>query len=128
MPVYQLKNGAELSGSIEQILTVAKTMGETVDVSKLQGEIPPGYYNSQTKGLVPIKELNSYHLRNALLKSARTFLTDLINTKELTHQEFLAVYLNMNNSVHIAQLLEELKTRNDNVVTQKPTADVVQNS
>ena len=56
-------NGLEVTGTYEQIRAIGKAMGY---------ENPfEDYYFSESKGLILISEMDSRHLRNALLKMVR---------------------------------------------------------
>ena len=46
---YTLPNGVTLEGTIEQIRTIAKTLGYTVNFQ--------GYYESSTRGLAKMKQI-----------------------------------------------------------------------
>lgn len=66
-----LNNGMIVEGTLDQIQQVARTFGQTVPVDD-------GYhYNSSSKGLIRIADMETTHLRNALLKRYVTFVTNL---------------------------------------------------
>lgn len=54
-----LENGMVLDGTVEQISSVLTKMGLSGDGV---------FYHSKSKGLVVIKDMQSIHLRNAILK------------------------------------------------------------
>lgn len=54
-----LENGMTLEGTEEQIVSVMEKMGLSGDGM---------FYRSETKGLLLIREMQSLHLRNAILK------------------------------------------------------------
>ena len=66
---YTLPNGVTLEGTIEQIRTIAKTLGYTVNFQ--------GYYESSTRGLVKIADMETSHIRNAMSKLYREWVAEL---------------------------------------------------
>jgi len=67
---YTLPNGAKISGTLDQITTVAKALGYKVGNDGV-------HYNSSTKGLIRIVDMDSNHLKNALLKLHREWSESL---------------------------------------------------
>ncbi len=66
----KLLSGAVLDGTAEQIGVVLKALGEKGIGNGL-------YYFSETKGPVLITEMNSMHLRNAILKFYADWVKEL---------------------------------------------------
>lgn len=66
----KLTSGAVLNGTAEQIGVVLKAIGET-------GIGNGKYYFSESKGPVLIAEMNSIHLRNAILKFYSAWIENL---------------------------------------------------
>ena len=67
-----LSNGVVVEGTLEQIQQVASTFKSTIP------SLDDGtWYMSSTKGLVRIRDMETQHLRNALLKRYREFVSQL---------------------------------------------------
>lgn len=65
-----LPNGLVLEGTIDQIQTVSAKLGYTTDLSRT-------HYNSSHKGWLLISEMETSHIKNALLKLYREWITKL---------------------------------------------------
>lgn len=63
-----LANGMILEGTDEQVVSVMEKMGVSGDGI---------FYRSDSKGLVLIKEMQSLHLRNAILKIYKEWIDSL---------------------------------------------------
>lgn len=107
---YKLKSGAEVSGSIEEIMKVAKALGEILDLSKL-GAIPAGYYESSHDGLIKISDMNDMHIRNALLKLSKKHFETLGSQKSLSNKEFMKQYTELTDDKVVFDLFNELNKR-----------------
>jgi hypothetical protein len=106
---YKFKSGAEVEGTVEQILEVAKALGETVS---LDSALLTGYYVSEHSGLLKISEMQERHLRNALLKRAKKFYEELgKNSSSLTLPNFLENFTALVEDKVIYQLFAELAKR-----------------
>ena len=67
----RLSNGMEVEGTFEQIRKVAETFG-------IRNPFPADkYYESETKGLLLISDMETTHLRNAILKQYTTWVDSL---------------------------------------------------
>ena len=113
---YTFKGGSTVEGTLDQIMTVAAALGETVVLSKVSGitSIPKGYYNSSTKGLQAIKDMNAAHIKNALLKRARDYYESLVSFNIGTQSkktDFLQAFTSMVNDTQIQDLYTELAKR-----------------
>ena len=111
---YVFENGMKLTATLDQILETAEKLGFVVDFTKLPaGSIPRGYYPSESKGMVKIKDMNEYHIRRALLKRAKEFYSGEFfdRTKTLTNSEFLASFTSMAEDAIIEDLFTELESR-----------------
>ena len=109
---YKFKNGATAEGSAAQILDIAKSLGEVVDLTKLEGEVPRGYYLSEKNGLMEIKFMPDMHIRNALLKRSRVFFETLGGKhKSLSNEEFLREYVKLTDDTMVSDLFTELSAR-----------------
>lgn len=107
---YKFPTGLEVSGSIEEIEKIAKSLGLKVDYKKLGDEIPRGYYRSESKGLVKVSDMSDYHIRRALLKRAKDYLSTVYEAKE-TNKKFLAKFLDLASDPTVEDLFTELQKR-----------------
>jgi hypothetical protein len=108
---YTFKNGATVEGSIEQILTIAKSLGETVTLSSLPKEDRPrGYYLSSTQGLVKIASMNAGHIKNAMLKCAREWY-ETKNFQKLPNEQFLNQFVKFTEDPLLGELFTELSIK-----------------
>ena len=106
---YTFENGLEINGTIDQIEKVANSMKLKVNYSKI-GIRPNGYFKSVSKGMVKIEEMNTYHLRRALLKTAKDFYTGMYNPKH-SNKEFLQAFISMPTNEVVIELYSELEKR-----------------
>jgi hypothetical protein len=67
---FRFPNGLEIRGSHEAIVYAARKLGFG---AMFDGE----YYNSSTKGLIRIDEMDTTHLRNAILKMHKDWVDGL---------------------------------------------------
>ena len=65
-----LANGMTIEGTESQVLAAAKALGQSVGNDGV-------YYNSTSRGLVRIVDMDNNHLRNALLKVYREWVASL---------------------------------------------------
>lgn len=107
---YTFKNGAVVEGTVDQILSVAKSLGETVNLSKL-GDIPRGYYNSEHHGIMKISGMNEGHLRNALTKRAKNHFESLSKKTQLTTEKYLLEFVGYGEDAVSQDLISELTRR-----------------
>lgn len=106
---YTLKNGTKLEGSLEQIMSICKSVGETVDLKQIEGkETPEGYYMSGSKGLIKISDMNSMHLRNALLKLSKDYFENLGSKKTLSNYDFLNEFVGLADNPKVIELYNAL--------------------
>lgn len=68
----ELPNKLKLTGTKEQVIATAQELGFAISVAV-------SYYNSESKGMLLIEEMNSAHLRNAILKMHKDWLEGLRN-------------------------------------------------
>lgn len=107
---YQFKNGAKVEGTLDQILTIAKTLSETVDLKKIEGGTPKGYYPSETKGIIKISEMHATHIKNALLKESKSYYVNL-GKEKINDKEFLNKYIALGDQPLVVELVSELIKR-----------------
>ncbi len=102
---YTFRDGATITGTIEQIKRYASTIGETVNFEST-------HYQSSTRGLIKISDMDTSHCRNALVKVTKEYFETLAATqKTLSNKEFLLKYVSMTEVPSIKALFEEIKRR-----------------
>lgn len=107
---YKFKNGAEVTGTIDQILSVAKGLGETVNLDNLS-HVPRGYYKSSTKGVLKISDMHNTHIRSALLKMSRQHFEGMAARTAMTNLDFCKNYLALGENPIVEDLFNELAKR-----------------
>jgi len=110
MNTYQFKSGAKVEGSVEQILAIAKSLGEVVDLSKITGPLPNGFYLSSTHGVMKISDMNEAHIRNALIKRSKEYYENL-RKRKLKVDEFMVEYTKLGDDSVVTELFTELASR-----------------
>lgn len=102
-----LPNGLVLEGTPEQVQSTAKTLG--FSLPGVSGLGDGTYYNSSSKGYVKITEMQTTHLRNALLKYYKEWI-DGLYTK--TDQEvYQAIRTGITDRTWVNMFLEYGKRR-----------------
>lgn len=66
---YTLPNGATVEGTATQIVSIARALGYTVNLGNT--------YQSESQGTLLIDEMQTSHIRNALLKKYRAWAQNL---------------------------------------------------
>jgi hypothetical protein len=110
---HKFDNGLEVTGTLEEIITIAKTLSLNFDVSKflaVNGGSLTGYYNSTSKGVIRIDSMSDMHLRRALLKRARIYYTEIFDMKD-TNKEFQKKFVSLANDRLVYELYNELSKR-----------------
>jgi hypothetical protein len=74
----RLSNGVVIEGTIEQIQTAARAFGLTVP---FHGD--GIHYNSTTHGLIKISDMDTRHVRNALIKLYVEWVAELRNLNDV---------------------------------------------
>lgn len=64
-----LKDGTVIEGTAEQVNRILAAMGQTPNATE--------WYHSESKGWVPIATMETTHIRNAMLKMYREWVTTL---------------------------------------------------
>ena len=98
---YTYKNGVTIDGTKDQILAVGKTFGELISFI--------GYYESASKGLIKISDMDSIHIKNVIKKEMRDKL-DSLNVRQ-DDRSFIRELLNLPSDELIKNLFDELATR-----------------
>lgn len=108
---YKFKNG-EVEGTLDQILAVAKILGESVNLAVLLGKDvrPRGYYHSSSKGLISMKEMAVPHLKNSILKITHDYFAKMRGF-DGTLEQWTRKYLALTDDEQLVELFEELTTR-----------------
>ena len=70
-----LPNGMTVEGTYDQVRDVLGKLGASVPELNSLGDST--HYNSSTKGWILISDMETYHLRNAVLKHYAEWLNDL---------------------------------------------------
>jgi hypothetical protein len=98
---YTYKNGVTIDGTKDQIIAVGKTFGELISFI--------GYYESASKGLIKISDMDSSHIKNVIKKEMKGKL-DRINVRQ-DDISFIRDLVNLPNDELIKNLFDELTTR-----------------
>jgi len=106
---YTLKSGAKIEGNLDQIMSICKSMNETVDLTQID-TVPSGFYLS-SKGLLKISGMNDHHIRNALLKKSKEYFESLGLDKKITNSLFLKKYTSLTENKEVIDLFSELSKR-----------------
>lgn len=110
---HKFENGLEVTGTLEEITTIAKTLGLKLDLTKflaVNGGSLKGYYNSTSRGVIKISDMSDVHLRRALLKRARIYYTEIFDSKD-SNKVFLGKFTELVNDRLIKELYTELSKR-----------------
>jgi hypothetical protein len=110
---HKFENGLEVTGTLEEIVTIAKTLSLKFDVSKflaVNGGSLKGYYNSTSRGVIRIDSMSDVHLRRALLKRARTYYSEIFDAKD-ANKVFLRKFISLTDDRLVVELYNELSTR-----------------
>lgn len=67
--VYTFPNGVKVEGTVDQVKQAAKAFGYNFEMH--------GYYNSSSRGLVRITEMDTRHIRNAMFAKYRDWFNGL---------------------------------------------------
>lgn len=105
---YVFEDGVKFSGTMEQLTKVAAALGKKINDKKLP--VPRGFYRSESKGLVRISEMNEYHLRQALVKRTKDYVSEIFNAKEPV-KSFLAKYTGLTEDQVVSDMFMELQKR-----------------
>lgn len=105
---HTFSNGLKVTGTIEQLETIAKAMG--LKLEGVKGGALKGYYPSESKGLVKISEMNDYHIRRALLKRSKDYFTEIFDKND-SNVEFLKKFVSLTEDSIVEDLFIELSSR-----------------
>lgn len=101
-----LKDGTSVEGTGEELAAFANRAKDSVEFGPYGNVL---LYKSESRGLIPIKGMNKYHLRNAMCKIYREWVSTLNNLEPdefmtslelgVTDQTFLAMFNELYNQV-----------------------------
>jgi hypothetical protein len=106
---YTFEDGLEITGTIDQLQTITKSLGRKLDASKFINR-PKGYYVSESTGLIKITEMNEFHLRRALLKRAKDYYAEVFNAED-SIPKFLEKFTSIGIDPLVVELFTELDKR-----------------
>jgi hypothetical protein len=105
---HTFENGVKVSGTLDQLVSIAKAMGLTL--TGVKAPSTRGFYPSESKGLIKISEMNEYHIRRSLLKRSKDYFTEIF-VKEDTNTQFLSKFTKLTEDSIIVDLYNELASR-----------------
>ena len=108
---YTFPGGFEMTGTIDQLETQARLNFHILNYVKL-GVCPRGSYNSATKGVVKISSMHSYHIKQAISKRMKYYMTEHCN-RETPSKTYTKNFFAIGEDTMLADLLTELAKRND---------------
>lgn len=121
---YRFKSGISLTDvTLTQLELISKSLGEPVDPSQIPvAAVPRGYYHSGSKGILKISEMETSHLRNALLKYSREFYTSSApRWQGIDDANFLVQYQALAESTVVQDLFTEISKRAASAVKSSTT-------
>ena len=80
-----LRDGRKLSGTPEEITRLLAMSDVDVGMGEYGDET---YYKSESKGLIPIKEMNSVHLQRSICKIYREWTSEVLSSRLLSIEDF----------------------------------------
>jgi len=107
---YTFKSGSEVNATLPELEKIAKSLGEKLDYKAL-GVTPRGYYASESRGFTKISDMNEYHIRRALLKTAKEYFAALGNDLTTPVGTFLIQFTNLAEDPTVQDLYTELSRR-----------------
>ena len=102
---YSFKDGTTIKGTMEDIINFARIKGEPINF--LGDYAPEGYYNSESKGLIKISEMNPVHIKNALNKVAFTYFKEL-GKAPLSNKQYCRKFTELATLPKVQELFEAL--------------------
>ena len=85
---HTFPNGTKFTGSFDELQKVASVLGYSL---KGVTSVPRGYYPSESKGAIAIKDMPEYHQRRALLKYSKDYLAKVYD-KDDSVEKFLTKF------------------------------------
>ena len=106
---YTFPSGLEVIGTVTELETIAKSLGQKLDYNVL-GIVPKGFYPSESKGLTKISDMNPHWLRRALLRRAKDYLAEIYVASD-TREVFLQKFINLSEDQIVFDLFNEINKR-----------------
>lgn len=100
---YTLPDGSSIEGTNEQVLRMLNALG--IDPSFMDKE----FYHSSSKGTIRIADMETTHLKNAVLKQYREWVANL--SSETNPRELVTKIVNGITNVTWKSMLVELSKR-----------------
>lgn len=107
---YVCSDGTRFTGDPKNILRILNASAEKIDISQFEGSLP-GFYNSKSRGLIKISDMNSGHIRRALAKKGAIYFTNLGAETHISDKLFSEKFIQFAEDSEIVQLFEELTRR-----------------
>lgn len=109
---YEFNSGVKIDNvTFDQLIKFASSLGETIDASKLIGDIPAGYHLSESKGLVKIDSMDTQYIVNTICKLSRLYIEKIRPTHVTDLNKFLTDFVGLGDNPKINELFTELVTR-----------------
>lgn len=106
---YTFANGLKASGTISVLEDTARKLGFVLDY-KVLGVRPRGFYPSVSKGLIKIANMHEFHVRQAINKRVKDYLTEKCN-KDVTNKQYVSNFMSMADDEVLIDLFADLQTR-----------------
>jgi len=108
---YTFPGGLEMTGTLAQLEDQARKNRHSLNYSVL-GVCPRGHYNSATKGIVKISDMHSYHIKQAVSKRMKDYLTEHCN-RDTPSKTYVKNFFALGTDTILQDLLNELGRRAD---------------
>lgn len=105
---YKFKAGP-VDGTLDQIIAIGAILKEPVNADLLEN-LPDGYYNSSTRGILKVADMDTKYLRNAIIRRIVDYY-QILGKEELTITEFLNKFVKFQEDKEVNSLFEELVKR-----------------
>lgn len=104
---HTFPDGTKFTGTYAQLLKVAATLGYPITGLK---NVPTGYYQSSTKGLLKISNMHEIHIRRALAQRAQQYFANIFDKND-SNATFLSKFSDLTSDSKIVELFSELNNR-----------------
>lgn len=112
---YKFEDGSVVVDTLENLIAIANIKGTKLDMAKISGELPEGYYLSGSKGLLKIREMEDHHLLNSFNKHFVDFLNS-IRKDFATHgslSKYVEEFGNFPDNLLLKNLFKEIENRSE---------------
>lgn len=96
-----LPNGVRVSGTASSVFAILEGLGISIDNY---------YYNSDTNGRILISDMNTYHLKNAILKKYKVWLDTI---RSMSIEEAVEVLVERSLPSQLNHMISELNRRRE---------------